>query len=76
MSDTMIQVRNVPEHIHRRIKARAALEGVSMSHWILREIERAISRPSRQELLDRIAARAPVPDVNATAALREERDAR
>lgn len=47
-----------------------------MSHWILREIERAISRPSRQELLDRIAARAPVPDVNATAALREERDAR
>ena len=48
---SMIQIRNVPDHLHRRLKARAAMEGVSMSLYVLREIERALARPSRQELL-------------------------
>ena len=52
----MIQVRNVPESLHRRLKTRAASEGVSMSHYILREIERALERPSRRELLQAIQA--------------------
>ncbi len=47
---SMIQVRNVPESLHRRLKARAAMEGVSMSLYVLREIESALARPSRQEL--------------------------
>ena len=46
-----IQIRNVPAATHRRLKARAALEGVSMSQFILREIERALATPSRRELL-------------------------
>ena len=44
---TTIRIRNVPEGLHRRLKARAALEGVSMSRFVLREIERAPKRPAR-----------------------------
>lgn len=51
---TMIQIRNVPEALHRRLKARAALEGVSMSLFVMREIEKALARPSRDELLQSI----------------------
>jgi plasmid stability protein len=72
----MIQVRNVPDETHRRLKARAALEGVSMSEFILREIRRALERPTRAEVLERIAE---LPEVHlpssAAAAVRDERDA-
>ena len=47
----MIQIRNVPQVLHRQLKARAAFEGISMSQFVLREIEKALARPSRQELL-------------------------
>ena len=50
----MIQVRNVPDSLHRRLKARAAIEGVSMSLYVLRELERALARPGRHELLQAI----------------------
>ncbi len=53
---TMIQIRNVPDKIHRQVKARAALAGMSLSEYILREIERSLERPTRDELLQRIAA--------------------
>ncbi len=43
MSSTMVQIRNVPAEFHRRLKARAALEGMSMSDYILREIGKALS---------------------------------
>ena len=43
---TMIQIRNVPESLHRRLKARAAIEGTAMSRYILREIEKALERSS------------------------------
>lgn len=56
LMSTMIQIRNVPEALHRQLKVRAALEGVSMSRFILREIERALARPSRRELLEAIGA--------------------
>lgn len=48
---SMIQIRNVPVATHRRLKARAALEGISMSQFVLREIEKVLATPSRQELL-------------------------
>lgn len=69
----MIQVRNVPDDVHRRAKARAALEGMTLSDWVLREVLRAIERPSRSEVLDRIASREAV-DVDPTALLAAERD--
>lgn len=74
---TMIQIRNVPDTLHRRLKARAALEGVSMSLYILREIERALARPTRRELLDAIRNQADMElDPSPAEALREERDKR
>jgi antitoxin FitA len=48
---TMIQIRNVPADVHRQVKARAALAGMSMSEFILRELRKSIARPTREELL-------------------------
>ena len=77
MARTMVQIRNVPSEFHRRLKARAAIEGMSMSDYILREIGKALDRPTRQEVLERIRAR-PVRPVTRPAAevIRAERDAR
>ena len=73
----MIQIRNVPEVLHRRIKARAALAGMSLSEYLLKEIERALERPTRRELLERISARPGARLRQRPAdALRAEREAR
>jgi plasmid stability protein len=50
----MIQIRNVPDEVHHKVKARAALSGMSLSEHLLQEIERLIERPSREELLARL----------------------
>jgi plasmid stability protein len=52
---TTIQIRNVPDKIHRRLKARAALAGMSVSKYILQEMKKSLDRPTREELLDRLA---------------------
>ena len=71
---TMIQIRNVPETLHRRLKARAALEGMSMSRFIMREIERALERPSRREWIEAIRSQPEVElDLSPAEILREER---
>lgn len=57
MSRTMVQIRNVPIAFHRRLKARAAIEGMSMSDFILREVGKALDRPTRQEVLERLTAK-------------------
>ena len=77
MSTTMIQIRSVPEEFHRRLKARAALEGLSMSEFVLREVRKALDRPTRQDILDRLRAQ-PVRRIRPHAAdiVRAERDAR
>jgi len=54
---TMVQIRNVPAEFHRRLKIRAATEGMSMSDYILREVGKALDRPTRQEVLERLRAR-------------------
>lgn len=56
MSATTVQIRNVSAEFHRRLKARAAMEGMSMSEYILREVGKSLERPTRQEVLARIAA--------------------
>jgi plasmid stability protein len=74
---TMIQVRNVPESLQRRLKARAAMEGISMSAYVRRLIERAVQRPSRQEVLDALRALPGIEtDVSAAEILREARESR
>ena len=77
MAATMVQIRNVPPEFHRRLKARAAMEGMSMSEYILREVGKALERPTRQEVLDRLRTR-PVQRLSRSAAavVRAERDAR
>ena len=75
--NTMIQIRSVPESLQRRLKARAAMEGVSMSAYVRRLIERALEQPSRQEVLDALRALPPIePDIPAAEILREARESR
>jgi len=74
---SMVQIRNVPDAIHRELKARAALAGLSLSDFLLLEMKRTLERPTREELLRRVARRAPVP-VRPTPAelVRQERERR
>ena len=53
----MIQVRNVPDAVHRKIKARAAQSGMTLSDYLLAEIERLAALPTRDEMLARLHAR-------------------
>lgn len=74
---TMVQIRNVPADFHRRLKARAAMEGMSMSDYILREVGKALDRPTRQEVLARLRGPAPRQLRRKPAdIIRDERDAR
>lgn len=57
MSGTMIQIRSVPEELHRQLKARAALEGMSMSDYVLREIRKSLARPMRHEILSKLKSK-------------------
>ena len=77
MPSTMVQIRNVPPEFHRRLKARAAMEGMSMSDYILREVGKALERPTRAEVLERLRSR-PVRRLkrNAADVIRAEREAR
>lgn len=70
----MVQIRNVPVELHRRLKARAALEGLSMSDFVLREVMRALERPSRAEVIERLRSRPRLKlGDEVVVALREER---
>jgi antitoxin FitA len=74
---TILQVRNIPDELHRRLKARAAMEGMSMSEYVLRELKKSLERPSRAEFLARLA-QLPESDLepSPTSILREEREGR
>jgi plasmid stability protein len=74
---TMIQIRNVPEDLHRLLKARAALAGTSLSEFLLAELRCTAERPTRQEMLARLRERTEVnPQVAPAEAVRTERDRR
>lgn len=73
----MVQIRNVPDRIHRQIKARAALAGMSMSDYLLRELKKIVERPTRDELLERLKALPEIElDPEPARVIREERDRR
>lgn len=73
----MIQVRNVPDDLHRRLKARAALSGKSLSEYLLQELRHAAARPTPEEMRARLEGRARVhPEESVVEAVRAERDAR
>ena len=73
----MIQVRNVPDTLHRTLKIRAAMAGVSLSDYLLAEIRQLADRPTLSELRERLHGRAPVATpLSAVRAVRSERDSR
>jgi len=73
----MIQLRNVPEDLHRKLKARAALEGLSLSDYLLGEVRRLAERPTLAELKERMLRRSPVQvGVLPASAVRAERERR
>lgn len=71
----MIQIRNVPDSLHRKLKARAAMEGLSLSDYLRAEAARWAEKPTPRELLERLRARSRVNVVVPPAeAVRAERD--
>jgi plasmid stability protein len=71
----MLQIRNVPDALHRKLKARAAIAGQSLSDYLLAEISRIAALPTRQEMLARIHTRTRVElSVPAATVIRRERD--
>jgi plasmid stability protein len=56
----MIQIRNVPENIHRTLKARAAEAGMSLSDYALNELRQSIRRPTMAEMRARLEALPPI----------------
>ena len=72
-----LQIRNLPDDLHRRLKARAALEGQSLSEYALSELRQAMQRPTRRELVERVAAFERITVAESAAdAVRAERDAK
>lgn len=71
----MVQIRNVPDALHRKLKVRAAASGQTLSDYLLGEMERLAARPTREEILARIHSRSRVTlKTPAAAVIREERD--
>ena len=73
----MIQIRNVPDVLHRRLKSRAALAGMSLSDYLLQQIREVAERPTLEEMRARLERRSPVSvSVDPVRAVRAERDSR
>jgi antitoxin FitA len=73
----MVQLRNVPDALHRSLKARAALAGMSLSDYLIAEMKEIAERPTLAELRARLHTRKPVAvDLDTARLVREEREAR
>lgn len=56
----MIQIRNVPDELHQKLKERAAKSGMSLSDYLLSEIEQVAEKPTISEWLETVRSREPV----------------
>jgi antitoxin FitA len=73
----MIQLRNVPDALHRGLKARAAMAGMSLSDYLLREIKEIAEKPTLAEMRERLHTRKPVSsEIDSARLIREERESR
>lgn len=71
----MVQIRNVPDALHRKLKARALDSGQTLSDYLLAELERLSSRPTREEMLARLHSRKRVAlRTPAAVVIRDERE--
>jgi len=74
---TMIQLRHVPDDLHRKLKSRAAMEGMSLSDYLIREIRYIAEKPTMSEMMERLARLKPVHmKTSPVQILRELRDGR
>ncbi len=72
-----IQLRNVPDTLFRKLKSKAAREGLSLSAFLLREMEHVAEIPTNVEIMERLASLPPVKYKRSPAeVIREERDSR
>lgn len=77
MQETLIQIRHVPQAVHRTLKARAAHEGLSLSDYLLREIRMIAERPTLASLMERVRQREPIgKSLDSVSAVRHEREGR
>jgi plasmid stability protein len=73
----MIQLRHVPDALHRRLKTRAALAEMSLSEYLIREVRKIAERPTLDEIKARLRATGPSRlKTSPTTIVREERDRR
>lgn len=73
----MIQLRNVPDALHRNLKSRAAMAGMSLSDYLLAEIKEIAEKPTLTELREQLHQRSPVSiQIDTARMVREERDSR
>lgn len=71
----MIQIRHVPDELHRRLMARAAQAGMSLSDYRLNEIRELAQRPTWEEFRARLASRPPLnSSISPAEIIREHRD--
>jgi len=56
----MIQIRNVPDELHRTLKANAARIGMTLSDYLLSEIEQVAEKPTLSEMMERLRNREPL----------------
>ena len=72
---TMIQIRNVPDDLHRKLKSRAALAGMSLSEYLLGEVRQVAERPTLEEMRARLQSLPEVKvSVSPAEVIRAERD--
>ena len=73
----MIQLRHVPGAVHRKLKARAALAGLPLSDYLIREVRKIVEQPKAAEMRERLRGRARYAgNVSPTEIIREDRDRR
>lgn len=72
----MIQIRNVPDGLHRKLRARAARAGMSLSDYLLLEIRKTAELPTLEEFHTLLGRREAVKDdLHIVRILRDEREA-
>jgi plasmid stability protein len=73
----MIQLRHVPDALHRKLKARAAMCGLPLSDYLIREARKIAEQPTPEEMRERLAQREPYRGRRSpTEVVRAERDGR
>ena len=73
----MLQVRNIPERLHRELRKRAKRRGQTLTDFVQEILEREVARPPAEEVFDRIESRAPVDlDIRVAEIIRDERTER